>query len=314
MMQDSSRLQPDRSFGRKLLRQGRRIGEAAASRLYRATGGTASFMRRQRVQFLCFHHLFEDERKAFGALLEHLARGHQFVPYSEAVARVLNGPIDGRYLAVTFDDGLKNHLEAGRILHALGIAACFFICPSVVGEADERKLEKFCRTRLLMRTAPFLSWTDVQRLLDQGHEIGCHTMSHADLATLPQSEAAREIIGSREMLVDRVGESRHFAWPFGRFGRVTPTAIRAVFDAGFLSCASVERGCHTVQGSSTRSLCIRRQTLVATWPVDYIDYLLARSSRIASARTNQWPRAWRSVIDPGCAPGAQHRGSGCNPI
>lgn len=83
---------------------------------YRATGRFATFLRKDRFQFLYFHHVFEDETEPFRSLLEQLAKHHTFISYSEAVDRVLSGNIDGSYLTISFDDGLKNCMVAAEIM------------------------------------------------------------------------------------------------------------------------------------------------------------------------------------------------------
>lgn len=260
---------------------------------YKATGMMSSGLARNRIQFLYLHYLFEEEKTAFRQLLTRLSVDHNFISYSEAVDRILTGNIDRPYIAISFDDGLKDCLSAGELMNEFGISACFFTCASMVGETDSRRINEFCAQKLYMPPTEFLSWDDLGTLLKAGHEIGSHTMTHPNLAKLSRQELQAEIAGSFEVLTKELGHLKHFAWPYGRFSEFSPDAAKMVFEAGFKSCASAERGCHVAPASNgNSSLCLRRDNTVAKWPVDHLLYLMARNSQSASAETGQWPKAW----------------------
>lgn len=254
------------------------------------TGQIPSSLKRNRVQFLYLHHIFEDEEDSFRELLRILSRTHCFISYSEAVDRIWNGNIDGRYIAISFDDGLKNCLRAAQILNEFRVRACFFISPSIIGETNHQKIKEFCSQRLHMLPVEFLSWEDVETLLKEGHEIGSHTMTHQNLAHLSVKQIQTEITESFELLTKKIGDVKHFSWPYGRFFHFSPTAARIVFETGFKSCASAERGCHVAQ-SEKLDLCIRRDHIIAKWPIDHILYFMARNSQKASIHNNLWPQA-----------------------
>ncbi|MBA4375968.1 MAG: hypothetical protein C0401_07330 [Anaerolinea sp.] len=265
--------------------------------LYQATGRMSQALRRNRVQFLCLHHVFEDEKQDFRRLLQILGQEHCLISYSAAISRIVNGNIDRPYVALSFDDGFKNCPEAGQIMEEFGARACFFVCPSVIGETDYSKVSEFCTRRLHTAPTELMSWDDVERLLKAGHEIGAHTLTHPNLVQLPPSEIRTEIEESFEMLKKRIGDVRHFAWPLGRFFNFSPTAAQIVFATGFETCASAERGCHVAPlTTDTRELCIRRDPIIVRWPMGHSLYFLARNSRVASARSNQWPVGWLDTI------------------
>ena len=57
---------------------------------------------------------------------------------------------------------------------------------------------------------------ELQDLARAGHEIGCHTHSHFDLARLDRQYWEAEIQGSRRELEDLIGRPVvHFAYPYG---------------------------------------------------------------------------------------------------
>ena len=259
---------------------------------YRAAGRMSS-LDQDHIQFLYLHHMFPDEEAPFRRLLTALSRTHHLIGYSEAVDRILNGRIDKPYLCLSVDDGLKNSLRAARIMKEFGVSGCFFICPAMVGETNHQRLEEYCRQRFGMPPTELMSWNDIGTILKDGHEIGSHTMTHPVLSRISEHQAQDEIARSYEWLVAKAGRVDHFAWPEGRFFHFTPAAAEMVFDAGFKSCASAERGCHVARpAGAERSLCIRRDYISAKWPLSHVLYFIVRNCLTASDHNNQWPEGW----------------------
>lgn len=283
--------QSQRAPARDLLRHG---ALSTLARYYKATGHLSSALARPRIQFLYLHYVFEAGKDPFRRLLTRLSADHRFISYSEAVDRILKGNIDAPYISISVDDGLKDSLIAAEVMNEFGIQGCFFSCASMIGETDPRRILEFCSRQLNMPAMDFLSWDDVEALSKAGHEIGSHTLSHLNLAQLSEQQAEAEIAGSFELLTRKLGAVKHFAWPYGRFSDLNVSSARMVFQAGFTSCASAQRGCHVARApKGEASLCIRRDNTVATWPVDHVLYLMARNSELASPETNHWPAELR---------------------
>lgn len=259
--------------------------------MYKITNKMSSGLQRNRVQFLSLHHVFENEEKSFRKLLRVLSEQHHFTSYSQAVHKILTGNIDRPYVVLSFDDGLRACLRAAQIMGEFGIKGCFFLIGSMVGEKRYQKTKAFCAERLHLPPVEFMSWDEVETLLKEGHEVGCHTMTHPDLTKLSVEQLEAEIQQSYDLLREKVGNIRHFAWPYGKFSRVTRTAVELVFQTGFESCASTHRGCHVTQCEKL-DLCIRRDHTIAKWPTNHTLYFLAKNSQMASVRKNGWPQEW----------------------
>lgn len=279
-------------------------------------GSVESALKRPRVHFVYLHHVFDDEIEPFRELVHTLCAKMRPIDYSDGVERVLGNRIDRPYVTFSFDDGMKNCLKAAKVLDEFGARACFFVCPDIVGERDQERLERFSRERLHLPPLQFMDWNDLESLQSRGHEIGNHTRSHVNLkdhawrgsASGPRERQATsssdilrahslvegslddEIAGSLELLRSRLGASiRHFAWPYGHFDALERDAIEMAFASGHRSCASGQRGAHVVGASSVPALCVRRDHVIAAWPKSHVLYLLARSARRASDADNDWP-------------------------
>ena len=95
---------------------------------------------------------------------------------------------------------------------------------------------------------------------------------------------------------EHLGVARHFAWPFGYFDAFSGEAARMVFEAGFESCASNERGCHFPGRGpvSPEELCLRRDHTIAAWPRRHVSYFMARNAQRADVSMGSWPDGWRA--------------------
>jgi len=247
---------------------------------------------RNRVQFLYLHHIFNDEVASLRILLNELSKDHTFISYGTAVSKILSGNIDKPYIAISFDDGFKNNLHSLNEFYNYGISACYFICPSIVGETNPEKIRQFTSQRLNFPPIEFMDWDDIALLQSKGHEIGGHTMSHVNLGGSSIAILEDEIAGCFDEISKRCGSSDHFAYPYGRSNDFTGQARKIVFSTGFTDCASAIRGCHIVQDNhriKNEELMIRRDHILLSWPIKHILYFIARNAQKSSIANNYFP-------------------------
>jgi len=165
------------------------------------------------------------------------------------------------------------------------------INPSIIGCDNFDKVKKYCRKRLNFPPVQFLNWNDVEQLLKLGHEIGSHTMEHINIANAPEDLIIEDMQKTYEILKRKCGEIKHFAFPYGRFSHFNEIGRKAVFNAGFKSCASAERGCHINHHEelSRKELCIRRDHMILDWDIEHIKFFIAKNSKFAEANNNLYP-------------------------
>lgn len=226
------------------------------------------------VRILVYHWVHDDEREGFARQLAALASEFEPVSLSEAVERLRAGRVRGRELAITFDDGFRSGLvNAAPLLAEHGFRACYFLVTELVSAPPDR-VERICRERLhLARPLEPLTWEDVERLVELGHEVGSHTRTHAELVALTPEELDEELRGSREELERRLDHApRHFAAPYGDRARFTPAVSAAVKAAGYETCLTAIRGRNV---APTDLYALRRDNAVAGWPVRHVRYFMA---------------------------------------
>lgn len=108
-------------------------------------------------------------------------------------------------------------------------------------------------SRQLLHVAPsaitpermMLNWDELQRVASDGVDVGAHTVTHPNLAALPDDEAQREIVNSRATLQSRLDHPiGHFAYPVGQPIHFSERVQALVRQAGFRSA------CTTVAGTN----------------------------------------------------------------
>ncbi len=132
---------------------------------------------------------------------------YRCMPLSE----VISYGFKANCIAVTFDDGYAAvWRHAYPILAEMGISATVYVVAGSVGGTNEWD------ERLGDRTEPVLSANEIRELAAAGWEIGSHTMTHAHLPTLSDSELKAELEDSRKALEDIIGGPvTGFSYPYG---------------------------------------------------------------------------------------------------
>ena len=158
---------------------------------------------------LAYHEVMPESDYSYcvtsSAFAEHLA-------LFDSVARS-GGP--GLPLQITFDDGERSqNLNAAPILAEHGISATYFVTPGLIGTA-----------------AKFMGWNELKTLQNAGHSIQSHGWSHKFLTFCSDSELAHELLASRQVLEDKLGDLvEEISVPGGRWNR---RVIKACADAGY---------------------------------------------------------------------------------
>lgn len=121
---------------------------------------------------------------------------------------------DRGLVTITFDDGWEeNPLTALPIMRQHGFKSNQFYATAYIEDP----------------------WGDtglIRRFIDDGHEIGSHSITHPDLTTLTEAEVIRELEGSKRFLEDFLHISvRYFATPYGTYNTFVKDGIMARYEA-----------------------------------------------------------------------------------
>jgi peptidoglycan/xylan/chitin deacetylase (PgdA/CDA1 family) len=170
------------------------------------------------------------------------------------------GPLDGQ-VTITFDDGYADNAElALPVLSRWSLPATFFVATGFM----ETRHQTFWDQDAGIESR-WMSWPQVLQLSRAGHEIGAHTVVHADLGKLSAEETERELRQSRDEIQARTGTAPiHFAVPFGRTFQTQEQAMGIARDLGFKSFSLCRGGIVTPAANPM---------LLERWPVAPGQYL-----------------------------------------
>jgi protein-tyrosine phosphatase len=169
-------------------------------------------------------------------------------------------PLHGE-LAITFDDGYADNVElALPILSRWSLRATFYVTTGFI----QTQTQALWDTKANLRSR-WMTWEQVRQLVNAGHELGAHTVTHINLATATAEQAESELRQSRDDIAAQAGIApSHFAVPYGRaFPALDQTAAIAR-NLGFRS-VSLCRGGIVPQGTRT--------TRIERWPINPSAYL-----------------------------------------
>jgi peptidoglycan/xylan/chitin deacetylase (PgdA/CDA1 family) len=175
---------------------------------------------------------------AFAAQMEAVVESGATPIRLEDALDLLAEPVDGRYAAVTFDDGYRDVAEnAEPVLRRLGIPATVFVTSGVPsGEA---------RYFWYDDPPPALGWDEIAELADGGVvDFQSHTCTHPWLPRLSDERARDEIVRSKVELEERLGRPvTTLAYPAGLYGEREEALVReAGYRAGVTTDPGVNRG------------------------------------------------------------------------
>lgn len=111
-----------------------------------------------------------------------------------ATASAQAGPL---FITFTFDDGTDTQYAHRDVFNDAGMDVTFHVNSGNVG------------------SGPYMTWTELNQLEAEGHEVGGHTVDHHNLTTRTTSDARAQICDDRTTLIANGIDARNFAYPFG---------------------------------------------------------------------------------------------------
>jgi len=138
---------------------------------------------------------------------------------------------------VTVDDGFRSlRTHALPILREFAIPAVAFVSAGLIRSSNDSKSP---------HSAPeeYLSWSDLEFLADNGVSIQSHGLTHRSLGRLPSSEARIELLGSKQLLEQRLASTvSSFAYPFGTRADFNSEVGRLAGEAGYRFAFTSQHG------------------------------------------------------------------------
>ncbi len=119
--------------------------------------------------------------------------------------------LDGQptIVSLTFDDSNADQMAAVEIMNANGLDGTFYALSGFIGAPG------------------YQTQADLTAIAAAGHEIGGHTVTHPDMATLDTSEAMRQACENRATLTSWGFQVTSFAYPFASVSETAKSAVEA---------------------------------------------------------------------------------------
>ncbi|WP_427016547.1 polysaccharide deacetylase family protein [Pseudarthrobacter sp. P1] len=111
-------------------------------------------------------------------------------------------------VTLTFDDGDGDQMAAAAIMKTYGLHGTFYTPSGYINQPG------------------YMTVANLKTLAADGNEIAGHTVTHADLATLPADEATRQICNDRVNLTNWGFRVTSFAYPFASLTAATETIVK----------------------------------------------------------------------------------------
>ncbi len=142
--------------------------------------------------------------------------------------------LPSRPVILTFDDGYADfYTTALPALQRYGFTATLFITTAFI-DSTSRWLQYPNE-----RSRPMITKTQLAEINACGIECGAHTHTHPPLDMLPLSVARDEIVRSKELLEEYLGQQvSSFAYPYGYYNTRLQQIVRA---CGFTSASAIRR-------------------------------------------------------------------------
>jgi peptidoglycan/xylan/chitin deacetylase (PgdA/CDA1 family) len=153
----------------------------------------------------------------------------QFV---QAMAREGDG-LPPRPVILTFDDGYADfYTSAFPALQRHVFTATLYVATAFVG-GTSRWMQHIGEG-----LRPMLTWAQLAEINANGIECGAHSHTHRPLDMLPPSVAHEEIVRSKELLEEYLGQPvSSFAYPYGYYSAHVQQIVQAV---GYVSACAVK--------------------------------------------------------------------------
>jgi len=172
----------------------------------------------------------------FDFQMKHLADTGYTPVFMQEAYLILEGKITGpaKPVAITFDDGFTDQLEAVKILKKYNFKSTFYII--VGGDLSgwcigAEKKSNTCGDY-------YLNWDQIKTIQSSGLvEIGSHTVDHLQLASLNEAAQRFQIFESKKTLELNLGVSiLSFCYPYGNFNT---TSEQLAKEAGYNNATTV---------------------------------------------------------------------------
>ena len=227
-------------------------------------------------RILAYHLVLKEDRKNFEEQMRFLKDHFLVCPISEIIEAMKNRAGSNPFrAAITFDDGFRVLMGDGlEILEKHGLKATFFIPTGFVELADQPEMA--ARFSLKAHYYNFalepMRPEDLRGLVEMGHEVGSHGISHIGIRSMSRQRAIRELKRSAQRIGQWTGvQPQGFAYPNGHSESALGDPAEWIRQAGYSFGVTLKRG---VISSGSDPLRLPREHAEGNWSVGELNFFL----------------------------------------
>lgn len=172
------------------------------------------------IRVLNYHEIHGKDLKNFEYQLKWYLKHFEVIDESKMIAymRGEKSFIKKPGILLTFDDGFEgNYIAATKVMKKYGITGFFFISSDLVGKKG------------------YLSWEQLDEMIQDGNTVGCHTATHHRMEETDTTEIlTTEIIESKRKIEENLKKKIiYFCWCGGEEKHYTKKAADMIKKAGY---------------------------------------------------------------------------------
>lgn len=196
-----------------------------------------NFFGNNEVRVLIYHHIQKNQYNLFLNQLFLIKKKWNFITPNQFENHI-NGmhKLKGKNVLLTFDDGFNsNFFIAKKILKKLKIKAIFFVPSDFVKINSALKSRVFIKKNILDQSLPSdfntvrnMTINNLKELIKNGHLIGAHSKTHANLGSIINDKKLKnEIIYSAKNLEKILKiKIKHFAFTYGNYLSISERSLK----------------------------------------------------------------------------------------
>ncbi len=195
----------------------------------------------------------------------------------QAQKGVTSADVSPVVVTLGFDDGRASVAKEGSVLSYYGLSGTFYLISG--SSTSAYGLDK----------SGFLTQAQAKDLAARGNEIGGHTRTHPDVATLSTADQTTEICGGRQDLInDGFAAPVSFAYPYGSFN--------ASAEAVAASCPFTNARTTLLGGPDSIPPAVPMATTATLYPVSTGPDAAGMKASIIAAENNGTSNKWLQIL------------------
>tara|TARA_Y100001970_G_scaffold292771_1_gene435747 strand:- start:1860 stop:2690 length:831 start_codon:yes stop_codon:yes gene_type:complete len=236
------------------------------------------------LRVIIFHNIENNQEEKFEKLIKKLKETWNIITPSEFKDLTVNNNINikKKNILITFDDGYKSQkIITEKYLDPLNIKALFFIVSDFIKLKTKNEAHNFIRKNfykeerselILDENTLNMSQEDIQELISNGHSIGGHTGTHAELSKIKNNNMFLDEIINSSLRLENIIQNykiEDFAYTFGDLESIDEKSTKAILK-NYKYLYSGLRG----NNLNLNSKIIRRDAISLTEPFEVISAYL----------------------------------------